>query len=395
MKLAERVSTLTPSSTLAITAKAKELTKQGYRVIGFGAGEPDFNTPEHIIEAAYHAMLKGFTKYTPSAGILELRQAIANKLFVDNGLTYKPQEIIVTNGAKHALYNIFQVVLNPGDEVIVPIPYWVSYTEQIKLAGGIPVLIKGEESNEFKITAEQLERAITSKTKVFLLNSPSNPTGTVYSKAELERIAEICVKYDLLVISDEIYEKLIYDDVEHVSIASLNDEIFRRTIVVNGVSKPYAMTGWRIGYAAGNINIIKAMNDLSSHSTSNPTSFAQYASIAAITGTQEPLKQMNEAFKKRRNAVDEWVKKMSQISTIKPKGAFYYFFNLFEVINNNPQFKSVDQWVERLLEEEKVAVIPGSSFGADNYIRISFATSLENINEGLNRIQRFIEKYNV
>jgi len=395
MKLAERVSTLTPSSTLAITAKAKELTKQGYRVIGFGAGEPDFNTPDHIIEAAYQAMLKGFTKYTPSAGILELRQAIANKLFVDNGLTYKPQEIIVTNGAKHALYNIFQVVLNPGDEVIVPIPYWVSYTEQIKLAGGTPVLIKGEESNEFKITAEQLERAITSKTKVFLLNSPSNPTGTVYSKVELEKIAEICVKHDLLVISDEIYEKLIYDDVEHVSIASLNDEIFRRTIVVNGVSKPYAMTGWRIGYAAGDINIIKAMNDLSSHSTSNPTSFAQYAAIAAITGTQEPLKQMNEAFKKRRNAVDEWVKKMSQISTIKPKGAFYYFFNLFEVINNNPQFTSVDQWVERLLEEEKVAVIPGSSFGADNYIRISFATSLENINEGLNRIQRFIEKYTV
>lgn len=298
MSLAERVSNITPSSTLAITAKAKELKEQGHDVIGLGAGEPDFNTPDHIIDAAYQAMKEGQTKYTAAAGIPALRQAICNKLLSDNQLSYQPNQIVVCTGAKHALYNIFQVLLNPGDEVIVPTPYWVSYPEQVKLASGIPVHVEGKEEQDFKVSPAQIEQAITEKTKAIIINSPSNPTGSIYDRAELEAIAEVCVKHDLFIISDEIYEKLIYGEAEHVSIASFSKEVYDRTFVVNGMSKPYSMTGWRIGYAAGPVKYIKVITDLSSHSTSNPTSISQYAALAALEGTQEPLEMMKKNLKK-------------------------------------------------------------------------------------------------
>lgn len=395
MRLSERVTTLTPSSTLAITAKANELKKQGLNVIGFGAGEPDFNTPEHILEAANAAMRKGYTKYTPAAGIPELKQAIIKKFKDDNGLTYQTNEVIVNSGAKHALYNIFQVLCNDGDEVIIPIPYWVSYPEQVKLAGGVPVYIVGEESNEFKITPKQLEEAITPKTRLIIINSPSNPTGTVYGREELLALAEICLRNNILIISDEIYEKLVYGDKAHVSIASLSPEIFANTIVVNGVSKPYSMTGWRIGYAATpHTEIIKAMTDLTSHSTSNPTSIAQYASLAAIQETQEPLMKMKQQFELRRNRLMELINAIPGLSCPTPRGAFYAFVNVRKAVDNSSRsFKDVDDWATALLEEAQVAVVPGSGFGAPDHIRLSYATSMENIEEGMRRIQDFVTKY--
>jgi aspartate aminotransferase len=391
MSLSERVSTLTPSSTLAITAKAKELKAQGFDVIGLGAGEPDFNTPEHIMDAAYKAMKEGQTKYTPAEGIPALRKAICDKLLKDNKLTYDPKQIIVCSGAKHALFNIFQVIINPGDEVIIPTPYWVSYPEQVKLAGGIPVYIEGKEENGFKVTPEQIQEAVTSKTKAMIVNSPSNPTGSIYERDELEKIAETCLKSNLFIISDEIYEKLIYGDAEHVSIASFSKEIYDRTFVVNGMSKPYSMTGWRIGYAAGPEKYIKAMVDLSSHSISNPTSIAQYGALAALEGTQEPLEMMKKEFEQRRNVTLGLLRELPGMTCLEPKGAFYLFPNVSEAVENSP-YSTADEWVEALLEEEKVALIPGSSFGAPNNIRISYATSLDVLEEGVRRISRFLQK---
>ncbi|GAB7387565.1 aspartate transaminase AspB [Bacillaceae bacterium] len=390
MKLSERVSKLSPSPTLAITAKAKELKSQGFDVVGLGAGEPDFNTPEHIIAAAVKAMKEGHTKYTPSAGIMELRKAICEKLKKDNGLSYEPGQIMVANGAKHVLYNVFQAVLDPGDEVIVPSPYWVSYPEQVKLAGGNPVFIEGREENEFKITPEQIEAAVTPRTKGIIINSPNNPTGSIYTRDELEDIARVCVKHELLIVSDEIYEKLIYDGHEHVSIASLGPEAYARTVVINGVSKPYSMTGWRIGYAAGDEKLIKAMTDLSSHSTSNPVTFAQYGAIEALTGTQEPLHRMKAEFERRRNRVVELLNEVEGIRCAKPKGAFYVFANVAEAVKKGG-YASVDEWAEALLEKEKVAVVPGTGFGAPNHMRISYAASLELLEEGIRRIKRFVE----
>ncbi len=299
MKLAKRVASLTPSATLAITAKAKELKAAGYDVIGLGAGEPDFNTPQHIIAAAIKAMNEGHTKYTPSGGLPALKEEIIKKFARDQGLSYEPAEIIVCVGAKHALYTLFQVLLDEGDEVIIPTPYWVSYPEQVKLAGGVPVYVEGLEENDFKMTPDQLKQAITPKTKAVIINSPSNPTGMIYTAEELKALGEVCLAHGVLIVSDEIYEKLIYGGAKHVSIAELSPELKEQTIIINGVSKSHSMTGWRIGYAAGPKDIIQAMTDLASHSTSNPTSIAQYAAIAAYSGPQEPVEQMRQAFEKR------------------------------------------------------------------------------------------------
>nr|WP_259545168.1 pyridoxal phosphate-dependent aminotransferase [Heyndrickxia oleronia] len=389
LQLANRVSALTPSSTLAITAKAKAMKAEGIDVIGLGAGEPDFNTPQHIIDAAIKAMNEGQTKYTATGGLPELKKAIIGKFKKDQNIDYKPSEIIVTNGAKHALYTLFQVILNEGDEVIIPIPYWVSYPEQVKLAGGEPVYINGEEANQFKITADQLKSAITSKTKAIIINSPSNPTGMLYTKEELTELGEICLEHNILIISDEIYEKLIYGEHTHVSIAELSTELKNQTIIINGVSKSHSMTGWRIGYAAGNALIIKAMTDLASHSTSNPTTPSQYGAIAAYNGTQEPVETMREAFEDRLNKIHQQLIQIPGVSCLKPQGAFYLFPNVIEAAKLTG-FDSVDQFAEALLEEANVAVIPGSGFGAPDYIRLSYATSLELLEKAIERIQQFV-----
>ncbi|WP_028777214.1 pyridoxal phosphate-dependent aminotransferase [Shimazuella kribbensis] len=387
-KLSDRVKQLSPSPTLAITATANSLKQQGHNVVGLGAGEPDFNTPEHILAAAKDAMDKGYTKYTASGGIKELKDAIIAKFENENRLTYSPKEIMVTVGGKEGLYNLFQVILNDGDEVIVPAPYWVSYIEQVKLAGGSSVIVEGKEENHLKITASQLEEAITSNTKALILNSPSNPTGMIYSAQELKELGDVCVKHDLLIISDEIYEHLIYDGKPHVSIASLDEEFFQRTIIITGVSKTYAMTGWRIGYAAGPQEIIQAMTDLQSHSTSNPTSIAQYAAIAALTGTQEPVATMLSAFKERRDYVIERIQNIAGFRCITPPGAFYAFIHIKDALGS--KYGSVDEWSTALLKDELVAVVPGSAFGADDYIRISYATSMDNLKEAFDRIEHFV-----
>ncbi|MDQ0244043.1 aspartate aminotransferase [Bacillus fengqiuensis] len=392
MKLAKRVSALTPSSTLAITAKAQELKAAGHDVIGLGAGEPDFNTPEHILEAAAKAMNEGHTKYTPTGGLASLKEAIIKKFEQDQGLAFTPAEVIVCSGAKHALYTLFQVILDEGDEVIIPTPYWVSYPEQVKLAEGVPVYVEGREENSFKITPKQLEEVITDKTKAVIINSPSNPTGMVYTREELQALGEVCVKHDILIVSDEIYEKLVYDGNEHVSIAQLSSELKEKTIIINGVSKSHSMTGWRIGYAAGNKEIIKAMTNLASHSTSNPTSVAQYASIAAYNGTQEPVVTMRQAFEERLNIIHEKLIQIPGFSCIKPQGAFYLFPNAIEAAKLTG-FETVDAWVEAILEEEKVALVPGSGFGAPENVRLSYATSLELLEKAIERIQNFMTNH--
>ncbi len=394
MKLSDRVLSLTPSSTLAINAKAQELRNLGYDVIGLGVGEPDFNTPEYIIEAAKKAMDEGHTKYTASGGISELKRAIIDKLHRENGLHYEKNEIIVTTGAKYALYALFQVLLDEGDEVIIPTPYWVSYVEHVKLAGGKPIFVEGLEENDFKITKEQLENAITPKTKAVIINSPSNPTGMIYRKDELEGIGEVCEKHGMFIVSDEIYEKLIYDDEQHISIASLSDQLKRQTIIINGVSKSHAMTGWRIGYAAGPNEVIQAMTSLASHATSNPTSIAQYAALEAYTNEIENRKindEMRKVFSERLNQLYEKIIAIPGITCVKPKGAFYIFPNVKEAATKGG-YETVDEWVKALLEEEKVALVPGSSFGAPNNVRLSYATSLDILHEAADRIKRFVEK---
>ncbi|MBE3553492.1 MAG: pyridoxal phosphate-dependent aminotransferase [Thermicanus sp.] len=388
VKLADRVLTLSPSPTLAITAKAKQLKAEGHDVISLGAGEPDFNTPAHIIEAAYEAMKEGKTKYTPSGGIPELKKAIQKKLAKDQGLEYGLNEIHVAAGAKHALYNFFQVVVNPGDEVLIPIPYWVSYPEQVKLAGGVPVYIEGKEENGFKVTADQVRQAITERTKAIIINTPSNPTGAVYTREELEGIGRVAIEHHLWIVSDEIYEKLIYEG-EHVSIASLGPEFKEHTILFNGVSKPYSMTGWRIGYAAGNKEVLNAMTDLSSQSVSNPTSISQYASIAALEGDQTPLLEMKAAFKERRDRLIPLLRQIPGFRCDVPHGAFYIYLNVAEAMKK-ADFTDVDAWSEALLEKEKVAVVSGTGFGTKNHIRISYATSMADLEEAARRMYRFV-----
>ncbi|AIM15412.1 MULTISPECIES: pyridoxal phosphate-dependent aminotransferase [Neobacillus] len=390
VELAKRVLSLTPSSTLAITAKAKELKEQGKDVIGLGAGEPDFNTPQHILDAAFQSMNEGHTKYTPSAGLPTLKQAISKKFEMDQGLIYEPNEIIVTNGAKHALYTLFQVLLNDGDEVIIPTPYWVSYPEQVKLAGGVPVYIEGLEENQFKITPEQLKKAITNKTKAVIINSPSNPTGVIYTAEELLELGKICLEENILIVSDEIYEKLVYGNAKHVSIAQLSPELKKQTIIINGVSKSHSMTGWRIGYAAGNSQIIKAMTNLASHSTSNPTTTAQYAAIAAYNGPQEPVETMRQAFEERLEIIYKKLTAIPGFTCVKPQGAFYLYPNVKQAAINTG-FENVDEFAKALLVEANVAVIPGSGFGTPDNIRLSYATSLEQLEKAISRIHQFVE----
>lgn len=393
MMLSKRVLQLSPSSTLAIQAKAKQLRDEGHDVIGLGVGEPDFNTPEYILKAAQEAMNKGETKYTASGGILPLKNAIIDKLKKDNNLAYHQDEIIVTTGAKYALYAAFQSLLDEGDQVIIPTPYWVSYIEHVKLAGGEPVFVEGLQSQDFKITPEQLEAVITPKTKALIINSPSNPTGMIYSEEELRALGEVCVKHDLVIISDEIYEKLIYTEDPHVSIAALSPELKERTIVINGVSKSHAMTGWRIGYAAGPEPVIKAMTNHASHAISNPTSIAQYAALEAYRNEEEDKKiytNMKEVFSERLERFYSLINDIPGLSGPKPKGAFYIFPNAMEAARNTG-FDNVDDWVKALLEEEKVALVPGSAFGAPENVRLSYATSLDLLEESARRIKRFVE----
>lgn len=389
MKLAKRVQALTPSTTLAITAKAKELKAQGLDVIGLGAGEPDFNTPQHIIDAATHSMNEGHTKYTPSAGLPQLKEAIIAKMKRDQKLDYKPSEIIVGSGAKHVLYTLFQAILDEGDEVIIPTPYWVSYPEQVKLADGVPVYCEGKEDNSFKITPEDLEAVITDRTKAVIINSPSNPTGMLYSREELATLGEVCLKHDILIISDEIYEKLVYGDHVHVSIAELSPQLKENTIIVNGVSKSHSMTGWRIGYACGNEVIIKAMTNLASHSTSNPTTTAQFGTIAAYEGSQDAVEKMRQAFEGRLNIIYDKLVAIPGVSCVKPQGAFYLFPNVKEAASLTG-YSNVDEFATALLEEALVAVIPGSGFGAPDNIRLSYATSLELLEKAVDRIESFM-----
>ncbi|OQP05894.1 aspartate aminotransferase [Geobacillus sp. 46C-IIa] len=390
MRLAKRVASLTPSATLAITAKAKELKAAGHDVIGLGAGEPDFNTPQHILEAAIKAMNEGHTKYTPSGGLPALKAEIIKKFARDQGLDYEPAEVIVCVGAKHALYTLFQVLLDEGDEVIIPTPYWVSYPEQVKLAGGVPVYVEGLEQNDFKITPEQLKQAITPRTKAVIINSPSNPTGMIYTAEELKALGELCLTHGVLIVSDEIYEKLIYGGAKHVSIAELSPELKAQTVIINGVSKSHSMTGWRIGYAAGPKDVIKAMTDLASHSTSNPTSIAQYAAIAAYSGPQEPVEQMRRAFEQRLNIIYDKLVQIPGFTCVKPQGAFYLFPNAREAAAM-AGCRTVDEFVAALLEEAKVALVPGSGFGAPDNVRLSYATSLDALETAVERIRRFME----
>lgn len=390
MKLSNRVQTLTPSSTLAITGKAKALKDAGHDVIGLGAGEPDFNTPDYIIAAAEKAMKTGLTRYTPSGGILELRTAIANKMERDHQLTYQPEQVIVTTGAKHALYTLFQVLLNDDDQVIVPGPYWVSYTEQIKLAGGEPVIIDCNEANNYKITAEQVESAVTDKTRAIIINSPNNPTGMMYTETELRAIGDICLKHGLMIVSDEIYEKLTYSEQEHISIAQLSDQLKRQTVVINGVSKSHAMTGWRIGYACGDPALIEAMTNFASHSTSNPTTISQYAALAAYQANDDEIEMMKQSFKERLEVAHQLLNQLPGFNCIKPQGAFYLFPNVTEALRQTG-YDNVDDFSAAILEQEKVAIIPGTGFGAPDNVRLSYATDLDQLTEAIKRIERFLK----
>lgn len=392
--LSNKSLSISPSPTLAIDAKAKQMKSQGIDVIGFGAGEPDFDTPEHIKEAAIAAIRDGFTKYTPVAGALDLQKAICQKLLQDNGLTYQPAEIVVSNGAKHSLTNVFGALLNPGDEVIIPAPYWVSYSEIVKLNDGVPVIVPTKTENNFKITKEELAGALTQKTKVILLNSPNNPTGQVYSRVELHSVADFAVEHNLYVVSDEIYEKLIYGEHEHVSIASLNEKIKDLTIVVNGVSKSYSMTGWRIGYTASNAPIAKIMGSVQSHATSNANSIAQKAAVVALTGQQDCVEEMKAAFAKRRDAMVEKIVAIPGLSCIEPTGAFYVFMNVSSLFGKSHQDRAIDSsdtFAALLLESVNVAVVPGTGFGAPAYVRLSYALSMEQVMAGMNRIEQFIK----
>jgi aspartate aminotransferase len=395
MNLSKKGLSISPSSTLAIDAKAKKMKAEGINVIGFGVGEPDFDTPEHIKKAAIAAIEAGFTKYTPASGILDLKKAICDKFKNDNALEFTPAQIVVSNGAKHSLVNTFQAICNPGDEVIVPAPYWVSYPEMVKMADAVPVFVSTTEENGFRFTVQQIKQALTPKTKAIILNSPSNPSGMIYSKEELTQIAELAVEHGIFVVSDEIYEKLIYDGYKHVSIASLNDKIKQQTIIINGVSKTYAMTGWRIGYTASSPEIAKIMSNMQSHATSNPNSIAQKAALAAITGDQGIVDTMVAAFIKRRNYMVQKINSIPGLSCIMPNGAFYVLMNISKLIGSEIAGRKIngsDDFADVLLEKAQVALVPGSGFGIDSHVRLSYATSLENITEGLNRIEALLKK---
>jgi len=387
MKLSKRIKKINPSSTLAITARAKQLKREGKDVVNFAAGEPDFDTPFFIKDAAIKAIKEGFTKYTPSTGIPELKEAICKKLKDDNNLDYKPSQIVVSCGAKHSLYSIFQTLLEEGDEVLIPSPYWVSYPEMVKLAGGTPLILKTTPENDFKITKDLLEPRLGPNVKAIILNSPSNPAGVVYTKDEFAGLVSVLRERSIYVISDEIYEKIIYEN-EHVSVASLNEDIGKFTITVNGVSKSYSMTGWRIGYLVGPEEIVKAIGRLQDHSTSNPSSISQKAALTALKDRRAKIhiERMVKEFKKRRDYMIERLSKIKGFSPIMPKGAFYVFCNIEETNSTSTEL------AKTLLEEKLVAVIPGLGFGCDNYIRLSFATSMKDIKKGLDRIEEWAKR---
>jgi aspartate aminotransferase len=382
-RISQNAASLSPSLTLAIDAKAKQLKAEGQDVVGFGAGEPDFDTPNHIKMAAIKALADGFTKYTPSSGIPELRQAIADKFKRENGLTYKPSQIIVSCGGKHSCFNVIMATCQAGDEVIIPAPYWLSYPEMVKMAGAKPVIVPTTDATEFKVTPEQLRAAITPKTRLFVLNSPSNPTGSVYTPAEVKALGDVCVEKGLLIMSDEIYEHLLYDGAKVQSVATFSPAHFEHTIIVHGFAKAWSMTGWRLGFLAAPEPIAKAIDAVQSHSTSNPTSFAQKGAVAALTGPQDHLAKWLAEFSKRRTYAWQKLNSISGISCVNAKGAFYLFPNISKL-----GLKSTD-FCAKLLEQEKVAAVPGIAFGADDYIRLSYATSMANIEKGLDRLDKF------
>ncbi len=395
MYISEKAKAVSPSSTLYIDSKFKAMKAQGIDVVGFGTGEPDFDTPQHIKDAAVKALAQGMTKYTPASGTLKLKEAVCRKLKRDNGLDYKPANIVISNGAKHSLMNIFTAICNPGDEIIIPAPYWVSYTEMVALADGIPVIVTATEETSFKVTVKELEAAVTDRTRGIVLNSPSNPTGMIYTEAELREIADFAVKHNIYVISDEVYEHLIYDGNKHISIASFNDEIKALTIVVNAVSKTYAMTSWRIGYTACSEDLAKAMSNIQSHATSNPNSIAQAAAEAALDGSLDCVFEMREEFTKRRNYMVEKINSIPGVSCLMPQGAFYVMMNIEKLIGTTlygKEIKGSDDFAELFLEKSLVAVVPCSGFGADNYLRWSYANSMDAIVKGLDRLDAFLQE---
>ncbi len=393
LTLSKKAQAVKPSSTLAITAKAKELRSKGIDVVGFGAGEPDFNTPDNICEAAISAIKEGFTKYTPASGMNELKQAIADKFERFNHIHYEPDQIVISNGGKHSLTNIFEAILNPGDEVIIPAPFWLSYPEIVKLSDGIPVFAQCKKEQNYKILPEQLRAACTENTKAVILNSPNNPTGMVYTKQELLALAEVIIEKDIYVISDEIYENLIYEGDKPVSIASLGEEIYKRTITCNGVAKSYSMTGWRIGYTGSSKEIAKLMGSIQSHQTSNPNSIAQKAAIEALNGPQETVEMMRQEFDRRRIYMCDRIKSIPLISTVTPHGAFYVFVDMSRLLGKNYKKETLsdaEQIAEILIEDYNVAVIPCADFGFADHVRLSYAISLESIQKGLDRIEKFV-----
>jgi aspartate aminotransferase len=383
MEISARAAQLTPSLTLSIDSKAKAMKSEGIDVCGFGAGEPDFDTPDHIKAAAIAALEAGFTKYTPSGGLPELRQAIAEKLEADNQLKYRPSQIVVSSGAKHSCYNAILATCQAGDEVLIPSPYWVSYPDMVRLAGAEPVIVPTTERNGWKMRASDFENAMTPRTKMLILNSPGNPTGSVYTREELEGIVEVAAEEDIYILSDEIYEKLVYDDVKHVSIASLSQEAYDLTITVNGFSKAYAMTGWRLGYMAASEAVAKAADNIQSHSTSHPCSFAQRGAVAALKGDQQPLADMRDEFSMRRNYMYDRITKIPNITAVRPQGAFYILVNISQLGLSSQNF------ADRLLSKANVAVVPGIAFGDDRTVRLSYATSIDVIKKGLDRFQDF------
>ena len=383
MDLSSNVAQITPSLTLAIDSKAKAMRAEGIDVCGFGTGEPDFDTPEHIKEAAIKALQDGFTKYTPSAGIPELRTAISEKFAKDNDIDYKPNQVIVSNGAKQSCFNAILACCEPGDEVIIPAPYWLSYPDMVRLVGAEPVIVQTKASNAYKMTAEEFENAMTPRTKMVIINSPGNPTGSVYTREELEALVEVALTEDIFILSDEIYEKLIYDDASHVSVASLSKEAYDLTITVNGFSKAYAMTGWRLGYLGAPAAIAKVIDSLQSHSTSGPNSFAQKGAVAALKGSQQCVTDMRDEFNVRREYMYERLAAIPNVSTVKPLGAFYMLADISKFGLSSTNF------ADRLLSKAEVAVVPGVAFGDDKTVRLSYATDLETIKTGLDRIEQF------
>lgn len=383
MKLASRIEQVPPSVTLTISAKAKAMKAEGIDVLNFSVGEPDFNTPKHIVDAAKKALDEGKTRYGPAAGEPKLRELIAQTLSQETGLTYKSDNIIVTNGGKHSLYNLMVAVINPGDEVIIPSPYWLSYPEMVKLAEGVPIIVPTDASTGYKITPELLRQNITPKTKLFVLNSPSNPTGMVYTPDEIRALAEVIVETEILVVSDEIYSKIIYDDAKHLSIAAAHPDTYQYTLISSGFAKSFAMTGWRIGYLAGDLEIIKATTRVQSHSTSNVCTFAQYGAIAALENSLDCVEEMRLAFAKRREVMFELINAIPGISCLKPDGAFYMYINISKTGLNSVEF------CNSLLEEKHLAAVPGQAFGNDDHIRLSYATDLATIEQGMQRLAEF------